>query len=76
MMQLEAVLGRRLDSPVEELCALGLRRATAWRLSSAGVRRLEELANQPEATLRSLGLTSRDMEECRRLLRESEEDGR
>lgn len=76
MRQLEAVLGRRLDSPVGELCALGLTRATAYRLSSAGIRGLEELANQPEITLRSLGLTARDLEACRELLRKSEEGGR
>ena len=72
MRQLEAVLGRRLDSPVEELCGQGLRRATAWRLSSAGVRRLEELANRPDSALRALGLTSGDVEDCRRLLRMAE----
>lgn len=72
MKRLETVLGRQIDSPVGELCALGLTRATAYRLSSAGVRRLEELANRPDSDLRSLGLSSRDIEACRRLLRKSE----
>jgi hypothetical protein len=76
MRQLEAVLGRRLDSPVGELCAQGLTRATAYRLSSAGVRRLAELASRPDSDLRSLGLTPGDLEECRRLLRKAEEGSR
>lgn len=76
MRKLEAVLARRLDSPVGELCAQGLTRATAWRLSTAGVRRLEELADRPDSDLRSLGLTAGDVKECRRLLRKAEEGGR
>jgi hypothetical protein len=76
MRQLETVLGRQLDSPVGELCAQGLTRATAYRLSSAGVRRLEELANRPDFGLRSLGLTPGDVEDCRRLLRKPKEGSR
>ena len=68
MRKLEAVLGRRLDSPVEELCRQGLPRATAYRLSSAGVRQVAELADRPDSDLRSLGLTPGDITECRRLL--------
>jgi hypothetical protein len=66
--QLEALLGRRLDSPVQQLCAQGLERPTAYRLASAGVRDLLEVAEHSDESLRASGLTAKDVAACRRLI--------
>jgi hypothetical protein len=67
LRQFEALLGRRLDSPVQELCSQGLERPTAYRLASAGVRDLLEVAEHSDERLRASGLTAKDISTCRRL---------
>lgn len=68
LRQLEALLGRRLDSAVQGLCGQGLERPTAYRLASAGIRNLLEVPEQSEEDLRALGLTPKDIAVCRRLI--------
>ena len=71
LRQLEAALGRRLDSPTEELCQEGLQRGVAYRLASVGIRQVQELAHRPDAALRSLGLPAGDVAACRMLIRKA-----
>ncbi|MFL6200325.1 MAG: helix-hairpin-helix domain-containing protein [Thermoanaerobaculia bacterium] len=71
LRELEAVLGRRLDSPTRDLCRQGLQRPTAYRLAGAGIRDVQELADRPDEVLRSLGLNAEDIAACRRLIRKA-----
>lgn len=63
----EEVLGRPLGSPRNYWMSCGLRAPVAHHLSRLGVRTLEELAVQTDATLRTAGLTTRDIQECREI---------
>jgi hypothetical protein len=68
LRQLEALLGRQLDSPVQHLCRQELPRPTAYRLASAGVRDLLEVADHSDERLQALGLTPKDIAACQRLI--------
>lgn len=72
----ERVLGRRLDSPARFWEQQGLRPVAAHRLGTLGIRTVEELAERSEPDLRSLGLHERDVEVCRRIVRDFRKPGK
>lgn len=68
----ERVLGRQLDSPRQYWRTHGLRAPVAHRLSRIGIRTLDDLAAQPDSTLRKAGLDEREVLACRAAATESD----
>lgn len=64
----ESILGRDLDSPRQFWRSRGLRAPVAQRLSRMGIRTLDELAAQPDSTLRKAGLDELDIRACREVV--------
>jgi hypothetical protein len=67
----EAILGRKLDSPVRDWQGQGLSGAGARALARARIRSLAELAAKPLWFLHAIGLKEADVAVCKRLLRQT-----
>lgn len=71
----ESVLGRELESPHRFWRSYGLRAPVAYRLSRIGIRALDELAAQSDATLRKAGLDELDIRACREAVEAADRSG-